>query len=166
MGSGISDFLTFTTTDLHSTGKLLVACFLGAALGLEREITKHPAGLRTHILVSLGCASFIIAGFYMAKLFPGSSVGPGQALQGAITGMGFIGAGAIMKEGVNVHGITTAASLWVSGSIGVLCACGAFALAIATTLIGLIALILSRPEIGIEHRQEKDQPAAQGPETK
>lgn len=150
------DALTISQVDLHSLAKLAVACVLGGAIGMQRELTHHPAGLRTHILVSLGCASFIIAGFYMAKAFPGANIGPGQALQGAITGMGFIGAGAIMKEGSSIHGITTAASLWVAGAVGILCATGAYVLAIGTTAIAFVALILSRPPMKLESKAESD----------
>jgi len=124
--------------------KLLTACFLGGVIGLERELTRHPAGLRTHILVSLGSAAVMLMAFYLMKtLEPSSKFDPGRAIAGIITGMGFIGAGAIMKEGASIHGITTAASLWVAAAVGMLSAVGAYGLAIFTTLLATATMAFS-----------------------
>jgi len=124
--------------------KLLTACFLGGVIGLERELTRHPAGLRTHILVSLGSAAVILMVFYLMRTLDTSAkFDPGRAIAGIITGMGFIGAGAIMKEGPSVHGITTAASLWVAAAVGMLSAVGAYGLAIFTTLLATVTMAFS-----------------------
>jgi putative Mg2+ transporter-C (MgtC) family protein len=124
--------------------KLLVSCFLGGILGLERELTRHPAGLRTHILVSLGSAAVMLMAFYLLKtLDVAVKFDPGRAIQGIITGMGFIGAGAIMKEGYSIHGITTAASLWVASAVGMLAGTGAYGLAIFTTLLATVTMAFS-----------------------
>ena len=141
------DYFSASPSDLASMGKLGVACLLGGIIGLQREITHHPAGLRTHMLVALGSSGFMLTGFFLASHLPHElNLSLSSIIQGVVTGMGFIGAGAIMKEGINIHGITTAASLWVSSSVGLMCACGAFSLAASTTLFALIALLLSGPE--------------------
>lgn len=142
--------------------KLLSACFLGGVLGLERELTRHPAGLRTHILVSLGSASVMLMVFYLMKtLDTAAKFDPGRAIAGIITGMGFIGAGAIMKEGANIHGITTAASLWVAAAVGMLTAVGAFGLAIFTTLLATVTMAFSPQALpkleDKDHKQTKEQ---------
>ena len=144
--------------------KLLLACFLGGVLGLERELTKHPAGLRTHILISLCSASVMLLSFYLLRTLEGTvKFDPGRAIQGIITGMGFIGAGAIIKEGYSIHGITTAASLWVACAVGMLTGAGAFGLAIFTTLLATATMALS-PRIAVKHPDsDVHQPPASPP---
>jgi len=138
--------------------KLLVACFLGGIRGLERELTKHPAGLRTHILVSLGSAAVMLMAFYLLNTMDVSAkFDPGRAIQGIITGMGFIGAGAIMKEGSSIHGITTAASLWVATAVGMLSACGAYGLAIFVTLLATATMAFT-PRAHGKHDDNSSQP--------
>jgi putative Mg2+ transporter-C (MgtC) family protein len=132
--------------------KLLLALVLGGLIGLEREISKHPAGLRTHILVSLGSATFMLVGYYALKYYNemDAVVDPTRMAAGIVTGIGFLGAGAIMKEGVNVRGLTTAASIWVVAAIGVCVVSELYIAAVATTLITLaILLIFSRVELRI-----------------
>ena len=140
------DIINVTSPETRALGKLLLACVLGGVLGLEREMTHHPAGLRTHMLVALGSAGFVLTGFFLLTHLPKDvPISLSSIIQGIITGMGFIGAGAIMKEGLNIRGITTAASLWVASTVGLMAACGALFLAAATTMLALIALLLSRP---------------------
>lgn len=142
--SGI-DMFAIDAFQLDGLIKLAIACVLGGILGMEREITRHPAGFRTHTLVALGSAGFMLLGFFLMKNLEGTYYSdPGRVVQGVITGMGFIGAGAIIKEGMSVHGITTAASLWVAGAVGLLVACGAMPLAIFMTLAALVILIISK----------------------
>src|SRR5687768_6586470 len=97
--------------------RVLLATGLGAVIGLEREISDQPAGLRTHILVSLGAALFTIAGAYGLIDFDTGEVAridPTRVAAQVVTGIGFLGAGAIIQRGLNVRGLTTAASLWVT----------------------------------------------------
>ena len=93
--------------------RLLVAAVLGAVVGIEREIHDHPAGMRTHLLVSVGSAAFTVLSIYGFRA-PGSDPSVRVAAQ-IVTGIGFLGAGAILKEGATVNGLTTAASLWAVG---------------------------------------------------
>src|SRR6185503_3378903 len=92
--------------------QIVVAAVLGAAIGLERELTAQPAGLRTHMLVSLGAAVFTIAGAHAVPNNPAAIAAP------VVTGVGFLGGGAILRAGTNVRGLTTAASLWLAAAAG------------------------------------------------
>lgn len=92
--------------------KLVVALGLGALVGLERQLTRKPAGLRTHMLVSLGACMFTVVSI------DGFGMDPARVAAGIVTGIGFLGAGAIMGSGHHVRGITTAATLWVTAAIG------------------------------------------------
>jgi putative Mg2+ transporter-C (MgtC) family protein len=114
--------------------QIVIAAGLGAAIGLERELGAQPAGLRTHMLVSLGAALFTLAG---ANL-PGSD--PTRIAAQVVTGIGFLGGGAILREGATVRGLTTAASLWVTAAIGLSVGFRWWFPAIATTLLALTVL--------------------------
>ena len=121
--------------------RLIVAALLGAVLGLEREIHGHQAGMRTHMLVSLGSAAFTVLSIYA---FP-SSLGqgtsdPSRIAAQIVTGIGFLGAGAIIKYGTNIRGLTTAASLWVVASIGLAAGAGVYIVAVVCSVIALVAL--------------------------
>jgi putative Mg2+ transporter-C (MgtC) family protein len=129
--------------------RLAAACLLGAAIGLERDMHGRAAGLRTNMLVSLGSALFMLVSEAVALAYAahtggdnGLRVDPSRIAAQIITGIGFLGAGAIIKEGINVRGLTTAACLWVSAGIGMACGAGMFELAIVVTLIGLFTLIV------------------------
>src|SRR3989339_545408 len=98
---------------------LLMAFFLGGAIGWFREKEKKTAGMRTHILVSLGSALFMTSSMQMVQLAPGAD--PARIAAGVVTGIGFLGAGSIVQTGSGVRGITTAASVWVSAAIGLSC---------------------------------------------
>src|SRR5207302_2815152 len=103
--------------------RLSIACALGAAIGFEREIRDREAGIRTHLLVSLGSALFTIVsayGFHEFLTNGGSVVraDPTRIAAQIVTGIGFLGAGAIIREGLSVRGLTTAATLWVVAAIG------------------------------------------------
>jgi putative Mg2+ transporter-C (MgtC) family protein len=122
-------------------GRLLAAALLGAALGLEREIHGHPAGMRTHMLVAIGSAVFTVLSIYgFPKTADTAATDPSRISAQIVTGIGFLGAGAIIKYGTNIRGLTTAASLWVVASIGLAAGVGAYFLAVAGTLIALVAL--------------------------
>lgn len=114
---------------------LILATVLGAVVGFEREITHKPAGLRTHMLVCLGSCLFTLVSLYEF------GEDPARIAAGIVTGIGFIGAGAIIAEQDKVIGITTAASLWATAAIGLTVGVGNYVLAVVATL--LVFLILS-----------------------
>ena len=116
---------------------LLFAVVLGGAIGLEREINGKPAGLRTNIIICLGAAAFTLVAQRLGLDAPEA---PGRVAAGIVTGVGFLGAGALIQEGSGVHGLTTAASIWLVASIGVACGMGYYLLAALTTFLALVAL--------------------------
>jgi uncharacterized membrane protein YhiD involved in acid resistance len=121
--------------------RLLVAALCGAGLGLEREVHGHQAGMRTHMLVALGSAVFTVMSMYGFPKTPETAfTDPTRISAQIVTGIGFLGAGAIIKYGTNIRGLTTAASLWVVAAVGLSAGAGAYFLAVAGTLIGLLAL--------------------------
>jgi putative Mg2+ transporter-C (MgtC) family protein len=121
--------------------RLLAAAALGAGLGLEREVHGHQAGMRTHMLVSLGSAVFTVLSIYGFPQTAGTAASdPSRISAQVVTGIGFLGAGAIIKYGTSIRGLTTAASLWVVASIGLAAGAGAYFLAVACTLIAVLAL--------------------------
>jgi putative Mg2+ transporter-C (MgtC) family protein len=125
--------------------RLVLASVLAGAIGLERELREQEAGLRTHMLVGLGACLFVLTGTYgWSDLDFGNAVGinmdPSRVTAYVVTGIGFLGAGAIIKHGVNVRGLTTAASLWVVAAIGASSAAGWYAIAITTTVIVIASL--------------------------
>jgi putative Mg2+ transporter-C (MgtC) family protein len=114
--------------------QIVLAAVLGAAIGLERELGAQPAGLRTHMLVSLGAAVFTLSG---AQLL-GSD--PARIAAQVVTGIGFLGGGAILREGANVRGLTTAASLWVTAAIGTAVGLRWWFVGVAATALALLVL--------------------------
>ena len=101
--------------------RLLLSAVLGAVIGYEREIHDHPAGMRTHLLVSLGSAAFTVIsiyGFTNTGIANEAPTDPSRVAAQIVTGIGFLGAGAIIKYGTSVRGLTTAASLWVTAAVG------------------------------------------------
>ena len=125
------------TSELELVTRLIAAFALGGVLGYEREQVDKPAGLRTHILVSLGSCLFTILSM---TAFPGGD--PARVASYIVAGIGFIGAGTIIQTKERVAGITTAASLWVTSSIGMALGAGCYILAIITTVIAYITLKL------------------------
>jgi putative Mg2+ transporter-C (MgtC) family protein len=123
--------------DIGFALRLLLAAILGAAVGLEREIHDHPAGMRTHLLVSLGSAGFTVLSI---AAFPAPGADPARVAAQIVTGIGFLGAGAILKEGISIHGLTTAASLWVVAAIGMAAGAGAWVTALTITVIAIVSL--------------------------
>ena len=117
--------------------RLVLAAVLGAAIGIEREAREQPAGMRTHLLVSVGSAAFTILSIY-AFAAPGAD--PARVAAQIVTGIGFLGAGAILKFGVNVRGLTTAASLWAVAAVGMGAGAGAWGVALGTTVIVILSL--------------------------
>lgn len=117
--------------------RLLGAAALGAVVGLEREVHRHPAGMRTHLLVAVGAAGFTVLSL---AAFDASGSDPGRVAAQIVTGVGFLGAGAILKEGATVRGLTTAASLWAVAAIGMATGAGAWWVALALTAIVVLSL--------------------------
>jgi putative Mg2+ transporter-C (MgtC) family protein len=120
-------------------GRLAVAGGLGGAIGVERELREREAGMRTHLLVAMGSCLFTIAGAYGFHSF-GSKVDPTRVAAQIVTGIGFLGAGAIIREGISVRGLTTAGSLWVVAAIGMASGAGYYWPAVAGTALTLFAL--------------------------
>jgi putative Mg2+ transporter-C (MgtC) family protein len=127
-------------------GRLALATLLGAALGVNREISLKPAGLRTHALVSLGAALVTIVGLQLAHS-GGDTAAPGRIIQGLVAGIGFIGGGVILhrRDAQAVHGLTTAASIWIASGTGVAVGTGLWRGAVAAVILSLIVLSLGRP---------------------
>ena len=117
--------------------RLVVAAVLGALIGLEREIHEHPAGMRTHLLVALGSAGFTVLSI---EAFAAPGADPARIAAQIVTGVGFLGAGAILKEGATIRGLTTAASLWTVAAVGMAAGAGAWVIAAATTVLVLVSL--------------------------
>jgi len=116
--------------------RLLIATVLGGLIGYERELAEKPAGLRTNLLVCLGAALFTVAGIYGF----GSQGDPSRVAAGIVAGIGFLGAGTILRGDGAVHGITTAATIWAVAAIGLAVGAGLYLVAVVTTGIMLIAL--------------------------
>ncbi len=126
-------------------GRLVLAAFLGASVGFEREIRDREAGVRTHLLVALGSALFTIVSAYGFHEFltSGASVvraDPTRIAAQIVTGIGFLGAGAIIREGLSIRGLTTAATLWVVAAVGMAAGAGFYWPAVAVTALTLFAL--------------------------
>ena len=132
----------FAAIDTKFVIGVLIATFLGGVLGFEREIHGRPAGLRTHLLVSLGSATFMLLSPYVASMGQGIPADPGRIAAQIVTGIGFLGAGAIVREGISVRGLTTAASLWMAAAIGMTAGTGRYMGAIFVTAMALFALVL------------------------
>jgi putative Mg2+ transporter-C (MgtC) family protein len=129
--------------------RMVVAAGAGLVLGFERELRARTAGMRTHALVAAGAALFTIAGAYgFADIPRGPNVDPARIAAQVASGIGFLGAGAILRQGFGVRGLTTAATLWLAAAIGVTAGAGAYvAVAVGTglVLIVLVAMRVARP---------------------
>ena len=134
--------------------RIAIAVIFGFCIGLERELTNKYAGLRTHILVCLGACVFTIISIYGFPTFaPGDNVNPmqatgirdtGRVAAQIVTGIGFIGAGTVLRNGPIVLGLTTAATLWLAASIGMACGAGMFDIAFAGTCLAVLTLVIVR----------------------
>jgi putative Mg2+ transporter-C (MgtC) family protein len=125
--------------------RVVLAGALGGAIGAERELREREAGLRTHMLVAVGAALFTIVSAYAWSDFSfsqrnGISFDPTRIAAQIVTGIGFLGAGAIIRQGLSVRGLTTAASLWVVAAIGMASGAGYYSAAVITTVVVLISL--------------------------
>ena len=125
--------------------RVVLAGILGGAIGAEREIREREAGLRTHMLVSIGAALFMLVSAYGFSDFhfsnaSGITYDPTRIAAQVVTGIGFLGAGAIIRQGLSVRGLTTAASLWVVAAIGLATGAGYYSAALITTVVVLVSL--------------------------
>jgi len=125
--------------------RLFIAAILGGVVGIERENQKRAAGLRTHILVSLGSALVMITSEYMFKVYGElTDIDPARLGAQVISGIGFLGAGTIIKQGTSVRGLTTAASLWAVACIGLATGTGFYTAAVITAAIVFLTLMFLR----------------------
>jgi len=129
----------------ETAGRLALAAGLGGAIGIEREIRDHEAGFRTHMLVSLGSALFTVVSAYGFESFlvSGTNVvraDPTRIAAQIVTGIGFLGAGAIISQGMNVRGLTTAASVWTVAAVGICCGAGFYSAALIGSFVIICAL--------------------------
>jgi putative Mg2+ transporter-C (MgtC) family protein len=131
-----------TTPDVELVQRLLLAAALGAALGIERELRQKSAGLRTNILIAVGSALFTIMSIELAHE---AGTDPTRISAQIVTGIGFLGAGAIMRTGVGVQGLTTAATVWVNAAVGVAAGGGRYHLALIATGVTLSVLLVLAP---------------------
>jgi putative Mg2+ transporter-C (MgtC) family protein len=128
-------------TQLDLSARLVVAAILGALIGLEREIHGHPAGIRTHMLVALGSAVFTVLSIHgFGQDAPGSQVDPTRIAAQIVSGIGFLGAGAILKDGIVIRGLTTAASLWATSAVGLGAGAGEYVVAFVGSAVILVSL--------------------------
>jgi len=128
---------------------LVVAMIAGGLIGLERSYYGRPAGFRTHTLVCMASSLLMIVTIYQQAWFSGVTtetvrVDPTRMAQGIMTGIGFLGAGVIMKEGASIRGLTTAASIWITAAIGILAGVGLYTALIIVTLLTLSTLTVYR----------------------
>ncbi|WP_164015328.1 MgtC/SapB family protein [Pyxidicoccus trucidator] len=141
--------------------RLALAAVLGGVLGLEREVRGQDAGLRTHILVSLGACCFTLASVFIEAPLASSEapdavrVDISRIASQVVVGIGFLGAGVILRHGGQVRGLTTAANLWLTASVGLVAGLGLYFAAGATVVISLLSLVGLRPVERAIHRYRK-----------
>jgi putative Mg2+ transporter-C (MgtC) family protein len=121
-----------------AVGRLLLACVLGGAVGLERELAKKAAGVRTNLLICMGAAFFTI----LSGVIAGDAGNKGQIASNIVQGIGFLGAGLILHNRSRLSGLASAASVWVVASIGMACGAGLYAAASVAALIVIVAMLL------------------------
>ena len=132
------------------TLKLCVALVCGLLIGLERQINRKEAGMRTHSLVALGSAIFILMSYEVVTKFGGDVT---RIIGQVVTGVGFICAGVIMHKGANIHGLTTSATIWCASAVGCIAAGGYFAEAfISTALVIFVNAVLKKADMYINAR--------------
>ena len=142
--------------DLYEVAlRLLAATLVGSGIGLDREVRRKPAGMRTHALVSLGAALVVVVIINFGPSSYPHVDAISRVIQGIIAGVGFLGGGAILKstgEHEMVHGLTTAASIWLVASLGIACGAGQWPAALIACVIALLTLIVGSRVEGLVHR--------------
>jgi len=129
-------------TEWEISLRLVLSCILGGLIGLERESLDRPAGFRTHILVCVGSALIMVVSMYAFVDYDTPNKDPGRIAAQVVSGIGFLGAGTIIREGLTVKGLTTAASLWVVAGIGLAIGSGFYFAGIASTGLVFLTLVL------------------------
>jgi putative Mg2+ transporter-C (MgtC) family protein len=144
-------------TDTQVVWRLFLAAALGGIIGFEREKhNRRMAGFRTHILVSIGSSLIMLVSIYIFEIYAGKApVDPSRIAAGVVTGIGFLGAGTIIRSGESVRGLTTAASLWTVSGIGLAVGCGFYIAGWATAIIAFATLYLLR-KIPIESEDKQE----------
>jgi putative Mg2+ transporter-C (MgtC) family protein len=137
------------TTQLELLARVIVGTVLGGIIGYERDVHGRPAGLRTHLIVGLASTTFMVVSthFVYFQLYAAGdlvAVDPSRIAASVVTGIGFLGGGAILRTGVGVQGLTTAAGLWLVASIGLAAGAGMYALSVLSTVLGVVALSVLR----------------------
>jgi putative Mg2+ transporter-C (MgtC) family protein len=159
--------MTGFVIDLASLGgiaaRLGTATGLGALIGLNRRVRHHPAGLRTHALVALGAATATAIGFSIGPGPTDQAAAASRIIQGIITGIGFVGAGVVLhrNDPVGVHGLTTAASIWLVAILGIACGAGFVTPALVAFALVFLVLVAGGP---IEHFFQERLTRKPGPE--
>lgn len=132
-----------TPQDIDFAIRLGVATLLGAVIGLEREVHGKEAGFKTYSLVCLGSALMMLVSIDVFEIYKGvATVDPGRIAAQAVTGIGFLGAGAIIRSQAGIKGLTTAAGIWAACAIGLACGLGLYKQAVMTTLLVLMILVI------------------------
>jgi putative Mg2+ transporter-C (MgtC) family protein len=149
-------------SDLELFERLSLAAVLGGVLGLEREWHHKTAGLRTNILIAMGAALFTLMSIELTE----TSGDPSRVASQIVTGIGFLGAGAILRTNAGVQGLTTAAAIWVNAAIGVTVGGGEYHLAFIATGVTLIVLAVLPPIERMVERRSKVTKATEGTESK
>ncbi|MCP4522698.1 MAG: MgtC/SapB family protein [Candidatus Gracilibacteria bacterium] len=137
----MESIITANITEFEILLRLSCAAFLAGLIGLEREYKSQPAGLRTHILIALGSALFMIISIILPEVYQSAVSDPGRIAAQVVSGVGFLGAGAIMKIGINTTGLATAANIWATAAIGLAAGAGLYMIAVITTVFILGNLI-------------------------
>ena len=146
--------MTPPLSDVELVRRLLTAAVLGGLLGFEREMRHKTAGLRTNILIAIGSALFTLMSYELAGDGPGAD--PSRIAAQIVTGIGFLGAGAIMRTDSGVQGLTTAATVWVNAAVGLAAGGGEYHLAFIATAVTLGVLFALHPlEAVVERRLQK-----------
>lgn len=135
-----SDTLRTSLPELIVVLRLLLAILLGGIVGFEREVRKRPAGLRTHILVSMAAATFTLITIEIYHEVNDARADPVRIVDAVTAGVAFIAAGAIIKGQGDVTGLTTGAAIWLAGAIGVACGIGYYLVATMAAVLGVIVL--------------------------
>jgi putative Mg2+ transporter-C (MgtC) family protein len=144
-------------TDGQIILRLVLTAFLSGLIGLERQAHKRTAGLRTHILVALGSCLIMLTSLYVFDIYKGiANIDPARIAAGVITGIGFLGAGTIIRDNEGIRGLTTAASLWVVAGIGLACGCGFLNASIYTTVLALVVLHFLRYVGGFIFKEDNE----------
>jgi putative Mg2+ transporter-C (MgtC) family protein len=148
-------------SDAELVQRLLTAALLGAIIGFEREVRQKSAGLRTNTLIAIGSALFTLMSYELAGEAGGAD--PGRVAAQIVTGIGFLGAGAIMRTDSGVQGLTTAATVWVNAAVGVAAGGGEYHLAFIATAVTVAVLLVLQPLEGFIERRFSNKLAKPGP---